>query len=341
MRAYNYILDLNGADYFMPFADALNEKKDVWFGSASKMDNQFLQYLHRIHYSNKINRLFRLPFKSIWFPLKYNGKVTDDKPIIYITYVKFLHANRGDIDLDKKFIHYIKQKNPANRVVVFCGDIIEKTNLSEPEKTFSMYDLVCSFDAGDCKKYGLKHMPVLYRTPQLPISTPESFKYDVFFNGVAKNRLDNIHSAWFHFQQMGLKTCFIIVNAPMEKRIEGEGLIYIDGRIPYLECLEYIQQSRCILEITQANSVALTLRPSEAVCYKRKLISNAPALLDGNPLYCPENMQYFQDIKEITKDFVTSPIDYKAYERVKTLTADDFLDRIDELITEKENETKL
>ena len=55
----------------------------------------------------------------------------------------------------------------------------------------------------------------------------------------------------------------------------------------------------------------LSLRPYEAVCYNRKLLTNNKSILDF-PYYDSRYMQYFETVEEIDWDWVKEdiPVDY-------------------------------
>ncbi len=62
-------------------------------------------------------------------------------------------------------------------------------------------------------------------------------------------------------------------------------------------------KAKCILEIVQEGQSALTMRPYEAVCYNRKLLTNNRSILDFK-YYDSRFIQYYEDPADIDWDWV-------------------------------------
>ncbi len=78
--------------------------------------------------------------------------------------------------------------------------------------------------------------------------------------------------------------------------------------ISYIDYLTLQLNARCILDVGQADQRGLTLRPLEAACYEKKLISNN-RFLAQEPFYDPQNILILEeefDAKAV-KHFLMSP----------------------------------
>ncbi len=302
---YNYVFCNINEDYLAP---VFNELSSLPFAKVFKyafQGNKLVQKLFFLHWSAKLNRKINLPFKSIWYKKMCQHKFPTTKPVCFV----FLGGKY--LSQDEGLVKYIKKLNPENKCVVLYLDLISKRKI-DIEKIKKIADAVVSYDKGEAEQFGIHFQEMDYYTPLIPVTTPEEFENDVYFLGFAKDRLDDIHKAYNHLSSKGLRCKFIVCGAREEDRIGGEGLIY-SYPISYLENLENVNKSRCVLELIQGDSVAPTLRLREAKTYKRKLITN-----NTNPQYreslTEENLVVFKNVEEIAKEFVSSPIDYGAYD---------------------------
>lgn len=270
---------------------------------------KLMQKFFFLHWSARMNRAVKLPFKKIWYKKMLRVPFPDKKPCCYVflggkylTQVSDMYA-------------YIKRLNPENKAVVLCGDLIAKKNW-DMEKIRRVCDDIITYDSGEAEKYSVGFMPWTMGYGAItPVTTPDEFDYDVYFLGFAKDRLEKIHSVYKSLSSRGVRTKFIICGTREEDRLEGEGLCYCDP-IPYREHLEILGKSRCSLEILQGGSSAPTMRPQESYTYRRKLITN-----NTNPvykeLYDDSNLWVFADAEDISIEFATSPIDYSGFDTNK------------------------
>lgn len=301
---YNYVFYNVFDDYFKPVFGSLSQYSFVKiFGRAFKA-NAFIQKLFFLHWSAKFNRIIRLPFKSIWFKKMCCHKFDSEKPICYV----FLGGKY--ITQDPELFKYIKRLNPQNKCVMLCFDILSK-NSWDVDKIKKYLDKIITYDFGESQKYDIDYLNMDYYTPIIDVTTPEKFENDVYFLGYAKDRLEEIHSTYNYFVENNIKCKFIVCGTKPEDRIVGDGLIYRNP-ISYVENLENVNKSKCILELIQGNTVAPTLRLREAKTYKRKLITNNlnPEYLDSLSQDC---LCVFEKIDEINIDFVESRINYDAF----------------------------
>ena len=258
-----------------------------------------------LHWSAKLNRKVKLPLKNLWFSKIAKHKFDTDKPCCYV----FLGGKY--ISEEKKLYDYIKKLNPENKVVILCGDLIAKKNW-DIDIVKSRCDILLTYDECESETYGAVYYPWMsFYGATKPVTTPDSFENDVYFVGFAKDRLPEIHQTYETLSKSGLKCKFIVCGTEEADRINGEGLCYSDP-VSYDENIENIRNSRCVLEIIQGGSSAPTLRLSEAVTYKRKLITNNP-----NPFYREKlsnsNLFVYEHSSKIPADFATEPIDYDGF----------------------------
>lgn len=250
----------------------------------------FLQNIYHLHTSYRVNSKFNLPFKFIWFRRMYEQDFNNSLPICFI----FLGGNM--IRFDGGFTKYVKKRNPRNRVVMLHWDLISKKIKYDYNIIKNKVDLAISYDKEEARKYGIHYFQET--TYSKPIKAPQNpiIKQDVYFLGMAKDRLEMIYAVYRYLIIRGVKCKFLIAGVSEEKRISGEGLEYISG-ISYEENIRNVIESKCILEVVQGGSSDITLRVKEAIAYERRLISNCPA--DINEFFNPNQLIQFDEVSDI------------------------------------------
>lgn len=169
----------------------------------------------------------------------------------------------------------IKKRYPNIRIVYCFTNIIKITGakkfglLSSLKET---YDQIFAFDKEDSKKYGFDHSNLIY-TPIIYHNTNDKIsKYDLFYVGQAKDRLDKLIQIFKHAKSEGLKCKFFITGVEPNDMYEDIDITY-NHQLPYGEVLEYIKQSTAIVDAIQSDSTGLTIKTCEAVLWGKKLIT--------------------------------------------------------------------
>lgn len=314
---YNFVVYNIGEQYFQPLFGVLAKHPNVVlrpYGIPSK--SSVLKLLFKLHFSAKVNRVIKLPFKSIWYRSMAKHDFEKDLPVCYV-------FGGGKYAADSAgFLNYLKKKEPDCKTIIYFADLISKKHYRDVKGIINSVDAVCTYDSGEAEQYGIFCYPNHYFSALLPITQPKEFLFDVYFIGYAKDRLERIYKAYRTLTNMNLRCKFVLAGVAQEDRIEGEGLNY--GNISYLESVENVQNSRCILEIVQGGAKSCTNRILEAIAYRRKLLSDGE-YLRTEELVIPQVMRYFSDEEEIDMDFVRSDTDYSAFEGNKMKSPEQFL----------------
>ena len=163
------------------------------------------------------------------------------------------------------------------------------------------FDLVISYDKGDCKKYGFLYYPTPYSVQQIP-DNPKIEESDIFFCGMAKNRLNEIKNTQAYFLSRSLKTEYIVV-AEESLHDSSDNIKYRTTFISYQEYLQYLSKTKCVLELMQSGATGYTLRVWEALVYGKKMLTNNSAILQA-PFYDPKQFRYTNQISEDDISFI-------------------------------------
>ena len=129
-----------------------------------------------------------------------------------------------------------------------------------------------TFDPDEAQRYGMTYTEQFYRYPD---KTETTIKYDFFFCGERKDRLERLNRLREQLEGMGYRCLFIIV-PPADK-------------ISYLQYLEHVRESRCIVDLMQESQAGLTRRPIEALFFGKKLLTEN-TFVSTYDFYRPENV---------------------------------------------------
>ena len=146
---YNYVLFNFGGDYLDPVFGPLKQYPFVRVYDRAFEGNGVLQKLIFLHWSKKLNRKIRLPWKRIWYRRMLKQDFGEEKPCCYI------FCGGKYITEDPGLYKYIKTQNLNNKCIVLCFDLISKKNW-DLEKVQSCCDYIVTYDQSEAKKYGIE-----------------------------------------------------------------------------------------------------------------------------------------------------------------------------------------
>ena len=290
MLKYNFVFFGVRYDYLFPYLGNLSQHEAVRIHRECIEENPFLQTAFHYHWSCKVNQKFRMPLKSLWYPKIYQQHFNTNRPIC------FVFCGGGLLAYDDGLVKYIRQQNPENRIVLQHWDLIAKKFPNNYEQIHRKADLVMTYDKEEAKKYGITYYPENSYSQLIPEPAEVNFKYDVYFLANVKDRLARIMEIYHFLYGNGVKCKFLLVGVPVDKQIPLEGVEYTKG-ITYVENLQYVIQSRCLLELVQGKSTGMTLRAREAIAYRRKLLTDCPEITSDD--FNPEQLQIINEIDHI------------------------------------------
>lgn len=287
----------------------------------------FLRLLHKIHWSAKLNKIVKLPFKRIWFKKMCVYPFGNDKPVCY--------TFRGGqyIAENEQLKAYIRKLNPDNKIVISYADLISKKGYKDFEAVRNSADIIVTYDQKEAEKYHITYSAQKIYSRVQEVTEPDHFEVDVYFLGFAKDRLDRIIDIYHYLTERGLKCRFDIAGVPQDQQLPLEGVSYISP-IPYQECVRRLNEAKCVLEICQSGSNACTMRMVESIAYHRMLLTNAD--VQNSEYYNPQTMICFRDASDIDIDAMKKPIPYDTFADTDQLLSPlQGLKKTDEKLTEK------
>lgn len=288
---YNYVIAGGSGFYLSAYRDLFDlENVSYHCGYANEKHSSLVNFLLRFDFNLKVNKYIKTPLRLITYPLMYPHTFKDDKPECYL----FFESQFAVINTN--YIEYLRKTKPGVKLVLYMQDIVSSLPYYNMEDYKNRFDLIISYDKGDCGKYGLTYYP----TPYSAIRDNDmgcNKDIDVFFCGAAKTRYQTILDVYKKCSNKGLKCLFYITGVPDEAKIDGKGLVY-DTPITYDENISFVKRSKCILEIMQKNADGYTPRLWESFFYGTHLLSNNSSICKSE-YYATNSIHFLEDIESI------------------------------------------
>ena len=270
--------------------------------------NKFLKNLKKIHFGNKLNKKFWLPFKGIW-DKRYSVRI-DQLDCNERNYIIF----QSGVKFSPRYIRKLKTQKNAT-IILYLPDTIKNLGIADHRKDFEKYrryyeiDQVYSFDKEDCKKYNLRFFD-LYSSNVDYINRSTDKMCNVFYVGNCRsNRRFNTLLQVYEKLQKENKCEFHIVGVDEREQVFPEQIVY-NRPLKYGEVVKKILGCDCILEVINEGQDGNTLRFKEAICYNRRLLTNNQSVYESE-YYNPDWIQVFDSPDQIDVEWIKKAIDVK------------------------------
>lgn len=135
---------------------------------------------------------------------------------------------------------------------------------------------VWTFDINDARKYGLNYHAQIYSAKINKKDNNNDIHYDIIFIGQDKGRLPILREIKEKFESMGLRVFMHVVRDSDVKYDDDDddGFLLQSTPMEYLDYIDCVLKSNCILDINQTGQYGLTLRVLESLFLEKKLITN-------------------------------------------------------------------
>lgn len=309
---YNFVFYFAGEDYWEAvLGRELYNHPQVHIYKQAFNGSKLLQKIFHYHWAYSLNCKFNMPFKRIWFRKMYEQGFDNDLPLC------FVYMGGNSIRFDGGFCDYVRKRDPRNMQVILHQDLISKKCNYDYSIIRNKVDLAITYDLDEAEKYNILYFHENMYSKMIPEPNPEDvvFENDVYFLGAPKDRYNKIMEVYEKLNAFGIKCKFMLAGVPEEKQVIKDGIEYIRG-ISYVENLQNVIKSKCILEIIQNGSADITMRALEAIAYRRKLLTDCK--LVNEDYYHRKQLQVFDDADSIDVNFLK-----------ETFEPDKFIPRID------------
>lgn len=288
-----FLLLVNDFGGFFPKEAETSKQYDLY---KAKIRNKYVRIIRKMHL------MTFLPFKNIWFS-NWTKIISNFESIIIF--------DTGNVPYIAK---YLRKKYPDKRIIVWYWGPVE-ISVNPKLMNKNKYE-VWSFDERDCNKYEFKFNTQFYFKENIKrVDTKFVIpKSDICFVGTEKNRLSMLLKLETCFNDCGLKTYFHIVKS--NSHYENNMNFSYKKAIDYPQLLACIQQSKAVLDIIASDQFGMTLRPLEALYFKKKLITNDQNIIYRN-IYNSNNI-FVIGIDDFNRlyDFINSEYDESSYEQL-------------------------
>lgn len=325
---YNYVIFGSDSDlYKTSYSDVIEMDNVRYVSTPTQYRNAFFSLLYRMHWSPRINKIIKLPFKSIWNNGYFVDNFINKKHICFIFFGAWLGNEKNSI------VRYIKREYKNSRVVCFFQDLIDVRSDVNICEIKSLFDLIISFDQAESKKYDIEYHHLVF-SRCLVDSNNSVYESDVYFLGKVKNRLDDIISVYEYLISKKLKCKFFLVGVDKSKQVYSDQICYID-KMSYADNLKHVISTRCLLEIMQKNGQGYTQRMCEAIAYNKIILTNNSEVKYA-PFYNEKYISIFNDSSSIDIGFLrSSPVGAVNYEYKDNLSPKKLLIFIEEKLNSK------
>jgi hypothetical protein len=301
---YHYVVFGCKEEYFrLMFKDSI-EQQDVEYISNPIKDggyNKLLCLLYAIHHYDYLNWPKELPLKDRWYPLYY--KRTCNKPICFIFMMDWCK------DKYVPLFNILRNKYPDCKILLYLEDILHSRSDFNFE-LLKVFDKVITYDKGDADRCKILYYPTFMS--KLNLEVIESEKTNACFWGVEKNRRDIINKVFDLLKANGMK-CNFLVTRSKDKSLLSEGIKTSKHEKSYMEYLQAVVNTDCIVEIMHTTAVGYTLRTWEALIYGKKLLTNNMAI-KGEPFYNPNQIVCFETPEDINVMKLKKPLESNKFD---------------------------
>lgn len=276
--------------------DHIHYMSNLYHDVQSKLSRSIM----RLTFSPKVNKYIRHPFKEYTFPKVIDCSLFENDNVCFLFFeYQYLYVSSD-------YLNYLRNKCKNAKIVLILNDIVASNSLFNIEKMKQDCDIILTYDQGDAKKYDL----IYHTTPYsyIPIAENLSLKdSDFYFCGLAKTRYNTIFDIYYKLKSKGLKCDFHIYKLHKSKRLYDEGLVY-DTPLTYIENLQHVKNTKCILEIMQEGADGFTPRLWESIMYDKHLLSNN-TMLSSSPFFIENNIHNIASIDNVC-EWINTPAKY-------------------------------
>ena len=249
-----------------------SRKNFCFFNENSIFEGSLLNKLCKLHFSYKLNKYVKLPFKFIWYKriLRKMGIKDIQNEKVYLFFY-----DRCRLTVDLCFFTYLKRKRPDIKTFYLFSNIESFSGANSYGITKLLNDTfakVIAFDKSDALRYGFAHNNLIYELDKKYIIPKTEIKFDFFYCGKAKDRLEQLIEFYEKATKLGFRCNFNIMGVPLEKQKHNDKINYT-RYLDYSDVVTLIQQSKCLIDFIQNNSTAMTIKFCEAVTFNKKIVT--------------------------------------------------------------------
>ncbi len=256
-----------------------------------------MKKIEQLHFNNRINRHWFLPFKSVWknrYGLEqYSFDEKEEYMVLFVNGMLKYYFDRKQLEEFKK-----KHKNVKLCLIFF--DSFSNGSAARAVGMRDLFDIVFSFDQEDCRRYGMEYVYSVFSVPDFVYEAKED-RSSAFFAGYGGTRLGMLQRI-FRTISNGCPNCRFMIAGVKKKDQEAILGVTYNQVISYARELQLAYNTNCIVEVVRKGQSGITLRTCEAVSFGKKLVTNKN--LKNMPFYDPRYMKIIGFEEELDLEFI-------------------------------------
>jgi hypothetical protein len=296
--AYKYFVFGGMSSYLKAISADYHNNPEVYVYNEN--ENRFKRLLLRAHYSYRLNKIVRLPFKQLWYktimPAKH--KINPRRKI-------FIFSESSQLSYSAALLKKTKKLYPDSILCFTFANPPNETNLSRLSYVRPFFNYVITFSQSFAKDDWVFYGNGRYSKNDIPKNNLPNT--DIFFIGKNKGRLPLLLDIYDRMSELGLTCDFYITDVDTSELLPREGIVY-NKYLDYLDVLKHIDKTKCVLEVLEGSYSYESLRTFEALTYGKRLITTNLAI-EKSPYYMATNMHPISNASEIQKEWFSLPIE--------------------------------
>lgn len=326
MRRYIIFGSIN--DYFIAsYKDICEVEGAIYLPEFLPGKPTLIKKIHTAHCLTPFAVKAKLPFRKTWYKKYFPEKYEEGTEYVFV----FFYSWRAIFQ--NGYVEYLKKSYPNCKCVLFLCDIAcaRKLDIAEEKKRF---DHVMVFERNFAKEHDIEYYPLVYSNYQSDV-IPQEKQTDLLFVGWAKGRYKLLKQIYDRLTANGVNCQFYLTK--LDEEVPSESGIHIMDWVPYPQYIELLKKAKCLLDIIPPNTDCSTLRASEAISYKCKILTNNTHIV-SETFYDPKSISVYESPEEIDIEFLKEPYTNPDYDgHVTKMSPRAFIQHLDEVLFEKGN----
>lgn len=287
------------------FSDLKHDDRVIWLnGRLKELNNPVMRAMRRVHFSAKLNRIVKLPFKDIW-KTTLDDIQWDNNTYYYIVFFDSI------MPVSPRRLSEYQNSYHVKYILYMVNSMIPPHDARMKASTAAVdFKYVFTFDIGDAETYGLFFNDNIYS--KFITDTDKSINNDLYYIGGNNGRFELAVAIYDRLRSHGVIQRFRITDVSEKQQVFKDEICY-NTFIDYKDSLKEMLNSNCILELMRVheNRKCATQRYYEAICYNKKLLTNNKNVVNL-PFYNPDYIHVFERPEDIDWNWVKErvPVDY-------------------------------
>ena len=288
-----------GSDYgAVRWSDLKKMQNAQYLEAPFTKGNVLTDTLCHLHASFGINKHVNLPLKRLWkrkYSLEHVALTAQDHYFVIFTDIALARY-------DAKYVEAYKKAHPNVTLVLMINNAMYLREALLRNHLRHM-DLIYSFSEKDAEDFHFEFQPDIYS--EIDAEDAPEITSDIFFAGNANDRAELLNNIGRYMAAHSINARIFVQNTKDKDKQVPEAIHYNEW-LNYATIMQENLHTNCILEVVGDRYTGMTLRTVEALCFKKKLLTNN-STITHMPFYDPRFIQVFDKnhLDAIDADFIT------------------------------------